>query len=159
MFRLISLGGLLLQQDGSLHLGPAAQRRRLALLAIIAAARGRGVSRERLVALLWPEATPEAGKHSLYQAVPAIRKALGTDEVLLGSTALQLNPDIITADVGEFETAIEQGAYERAVRLWQRLGFAVVGRLPGAFRHRRLGYVDALVMYKQLDMDPPGSRQ
>lgn len=39
---------------------------------------------------------------------------------------------------------------ERAVRLWQKLGFAVVGTLPGAFRHQRLGYVDALVMYKQL---------
>jgi len=39
---------------------------------------------------------------------------------------------------------------ERAVRLWERLGFSVVGRLPGAFRHRRLGYVDALVMFKAL---------
>ncbi len=39
---------------------------------------------------------------------------------------------------------------ERAVRLWERLGFVVVGRLPGAFRHRVLGYVDALVMYKTL---------
>lgn len=39
---------------------------------------------------------------------------------------------------------------ERAVRLWKRLGFAVVGTLPGAFRHARLGYVDALVMYKAL---------
>jgi serine/threonine-protein kinase len=119
MFRLISLGGLLLQQDGSLHLGPAAQRRRLALLAIIAAARGRGVSRERLVALLWPEATPEAGKHSLYQAVHAIRRALGTDEVLLGSAAVQLNPEVINADISEFDAAIEQGAYERAVRLYR----------------------------------------
>ncbi len=39
---------------------------------------------------------------------------------------------------------------ERAIRLWQRLGYAVVGTLPGAFRHQSLGYVDALVMYKQL---------
>jgi ribosomal protein S18 acetylase RimI-like enzyme len=39
---------------------------------------------------------------------------------------------------------------ERAVRLWQRLGFAIVGRLPGAFNHRELGYVDAFVMFKQL---------
>jgi ribosomal protein S18 acetylase RimI-like enzyme len=38
----------------------------------------------------------------------------------------------------------------RAVRLWERLGFAIIGRLPGAFRHRTLGYVDALVMFKQL---------
>ncbi|MEP7346799.1 MAG: GNAT family N-acetyltransferase, partial [Gemmatimonadaceae bacterium] len=39
---------------------------------------------------------------------------------------------------------------ERAVQLWQRLGFAIVGRLPGAFRHPTLGYVDAFVMFKQL---------
>ncbi len=39
---------------------------------------------------------------------------------------------------------------ERAVRLWQRLGFTTVGRLPGAFRHQRLGLVDALVMFKTL---------
>ncbi|MDR7378956.1 ribosomal protein S18 acetylase RimI-like enzyme [Rhodoferax ferrireducens] len=39
---------------------------------------------------------------------------------------------------------------QRAVRLWQHLGFAVVGRLPRAFRHQRLGLVDALVMYKEL---------
>jgi ribosomal protein S18 acetylase RimI-like enzyme len=39
---------------------------------------------------------------------------------------------------------------ERAVRLWQSLGFAVVGRLPGAFEHPALGFVDALVMYREL---------
>jgi ribosomal protein S18 acetylase RimI-like enzyme len=39
---------------------------------------------------------------------------------------------------------------ERAVRLWQSLGFRVVGRLPGAFRHPVHGYVDALVMYRTL---------
>lgn len=39
---------------------------------------------------------------------------------------------------------------ERAVRLWQKLGFAIVGRLPGAFKHPRAGYVDAFVMFKQL---------
>jgi len=39
---------------------------------------------------------------------------------------------------------------ERAVRLWEDLGFATVGRLPGAFLHPSLGYVDALVMYRDL---------
>ncbi len=39
---------------------------------------------------------------------------------------------------------------ERAVRLWKKLGFHVVGSLPRAFRHQRLGFVDALVMYKEL---------
>ena len=37
---------------------------------------------------------------------------------------------------------------ESAVRLWSRLGFAIVGRLDKAFNHPSLGYVDALVMYK-----------
>ena len=39
---------------------------------------------------------------------------------------------------------------ERAVRLWQSLGFEIVGRLAGAFRHPSHGYVDALVMYQLL---------
>jgi len=39
---------------------------------------------------------------------------------------------------------------ERAVRLWQACGFDIVGRLPGAFRHPRLGPVDAYVMYRTL---------
>ncbi len=38
-----------------------------------------------------------------------------------------------------------------AVRLWQKMGFDVVGRLPLAFNHPVKGYVDALVMYKWLD--------
>ena len=39
---------------------------------------------------------------------------------------------------------------EGAVRLWQKLGFNIVGTLPGAFRHKVHGYVDAYVMFKQL---------
>ena len=40
---------------------------------------------------------------------------------------------------------------EGAVKLWHKLGFATVGRLPGAFLHPAAGYVDALVMYKRLE--------
>ncbi|KVR61527.1 GNAT family N-acetyltransferase [Burkholderia ubonensis] len=39
---------------------------------------------------------------------------------------------------------------EAAVALWQKLGFGIVGRLPRAYRHARLGLVDSLVMYKWL---------
>lgn len=39
---------------------------------------------------------------------------------------------------------------EASVYLWKKLGFTVVGTLPGAFRHPQLGYVDAFVMYKVL---------
>jgi ribosomal protein S18 acetylase RimI-like enzyme len=37
-----------------------------------------------------------------------------------------------------------------AIRLWQRMGFEIVGRLPGAFQHPSKGFVDALVMYQKL---------
>ena len=39
---------------------------------------------------------------------------------------------------------------EAAVHLWQAMGFAIVGRLPGAFAHPTLGEVDALVMHRAL---------
>ena len=38
----------------------------------------------------------------------------------------------------------------RAVRLWESCGFAIAGRLPGAFQHPTAGFVDALVMYREL---------
>lgn len=38
----------------------------------------------------------------------------------------------------------------RAVRLWESLGFQIVGQLPEAFHHPTLGYVDAFVMFKSL---------
>ncbi|MGU3664622.1 N-acetyltransferase family protein [Methylobacterium sp. A49B] len=53
-----------------------------------------------------------------------------------GFTAMQFN-FVVSANV-------------RAVRLWESFGFAVVGRLPGAFRHPSLGLVDALVMFRTL---------
>ena len=40
---------------------------------------------------------------------------------------------------------------EGAVRLWKEQGFDLIGTLPGAFRHQQLGFVDAYVMYKQLE--------
>jgi hypothetical protein len=43
----------------------------------------------------------------------------------------------------------------RAVRLWQSFGFEIVGHLPLAFKHPKLGFVHALVMYRSLQ---PSSR-
>jgi L-amino acid N-acyltransferase YncA len=37
-----------------------------------------------------------------------------------------------------------------ALRLWQKLGFKIVGTLPGAFRHPEKGYVDVYVMFRSL---------
>ena len=40
---------------------------------------------------------------------------------------------------------------EGAVKLWNKLGFETVGRLPKAYNHPTKGFVDALVMYKWLE--------
>ena len=39
---------------------------------------------------------------------------------------------------------------ERAIRLWESLGFLTVGRLPEAFVHPKAGFVDAFVMFRTL---------
>ncbi|MDJ0987589.1 MAG: GNAT family N-acetyltransferase [Desulfobacterales bacterium] len=38
-----------------------------------------------------------------------------------------------------------------AVKLWQDLGFDIVGTLPKAFHHHEKGFIDAFVMYQWLD--------
>ncbi|GAA5214096.1 GNAT family N-acetyltransferase [Corallincola platygyrae] len=58
--------------------------------------------------------------------------------VALGYKAMQFN----------FVAASNEGA----VRLWSKLGYDTVGRLPKAFNHPTLGLVDALVMYKWLEL-------
>ena len=40
---------------------------------------------------------------------------------------------------------------EGALRLWKKHGFEVIGALPKAFHHQKLGFVDAFVMYKLLE--------
>jgi ribosomal protein S18 acetylase RimI-like enzyme len=37
-----------------------------------------------------------------------------------------------------------------AVALWQRLGFRIIGTIPGGFKHQKLGYVDAYIMFREI---------
>jgi ribosomal protein S18 acetylase RimI-like enzyme len=39
---------------------------------------------------------------------------------------------------------------ERAVKLWQSIGFNIIGEIPEAFQHRTLGLVNAYIMYQKL---------
>ncbi len=39
---------------------------------------------------------------------------------------------------------------ERAIQLWKKLGFEIIGEIPEAFNHRRLGLTSAYIMYKKL---------
>ncbi len=69
------------------------------------------------------------------------------------ATAMCLHAQEIAKDLGykamQFDFVTSNN--EAAIRLWIKLGFATVGRIPKAFLHPTKGYVDALVMYKWLE--------
>jgi len=116
MFRLQAFGGLsLLDAAGA----PAmTQRRRLGLLALLAAAGERGMSRDKLVFYLWPESTAEQARHALEQLLYSMRRQLPADAVQ-GPDPIRLNPTVITSDVRDFERALARGALTEAVAAYQ----------------------------------------
>ena len=118
MLRLRTFGGVTIEgPDGPLG-GAAAQRRMLAILSVLAVAGDRGVSRDRLLTLLWPEGEPERSRHALTQSLYHLKRALGQDDAVISSGDLRLNPEVISSDVGEFDAALDVGDAEGAVTLY-----------------------------------------
>src|SRR5438105_12441498 len=116
--RVRSFGGLMLLVGGEPTTGTLTQRRRLALLALLAVARDRGLSRDKILAYLWRESDAERARHGLDQVLYAQRHHLGVPDLFLGRKTLRLNRTVITADVWEFEDALENGMPEVAVRCY-----------------------------------------
>src|SRR2546428_13058877 len=111
-------GGLAVERDGAQCGGAAARRKTLALLALLAGAGRRGLSRDKLTAYLWPESDTEHGRGLLKQACYALRRDLAARELFLGSTELRLNPQVISSDIESFECALEQNDRARAVSIY-----------------------------------------
>lgn len=109
----------ILDSSGAPLGGQAAQRHRIALLALLARSPERGVSREKLLAYLWPESGPEQARNLLNVSVYVLRKALGEDAFLSSVDPLRLNPELIRADVAELDAALQQGEYERAIASYE----------------------------------------
>src|SRR3954471_4509850 len=106
MLTLRTFGGLALEGPHGILTGRAVQPRRLALLTLLATLNdGRGVARDTLQTLLWPDSDAEAARHSLYQALHVLRHDLQADDLILGTAELRLNPDLIQTDVLEFQAA------------------------------------------------------
>jgi len=115
VLRLHALGGLYLERDGVRIDGGATQRKRLALLAVLAVEQT-GATRDKVAALLWPESDVAHSRNALYQSVAAIRRELGS-EVVIGSPTgdLRLSPELVTSDVSDFQEALARNDLERAV--------------------------------------------
>lgn len=113
------LGGVTLEIDAGPVTGPAAQRRRLALLSRLALAGGQGVTRDKLIASLWPEHPAERGRHLLSDSIYRINQALQGDAIVASGDQLRVNPAVLGTDVGDFEAALAAGDRARAVELYR----------------------------------------
>jgi DNA-binding SARP family transcriptional activator/TolB-like protein len=118
LLKLTTFGGLSLSRDGQPMTGAAAQRSRLALLALLASAGPAGISRDKLLLFLWPESDSERARHALKQAVYALRRDLGDEETIQGTASLSLNASLIESDIREFEAALARGDRGAAVALY-----------------------------------------
>jgi len=132
--RLLTFGGVNIRIGGITATGATTGRHRLALLALLAVARDRGMSRDKVQAYLWPESDTERARHGLNQMVYFQRRHLDTENLFLGKKTLRLNRAVISTDVGDFEDALDAGDYEAAV------GFYKGSFLDGFFMREAPGF-------------------
>jgi DNA-binding SARP family transcriptional activator len=115
MLRLTMLGTLSMESDHGPPEGVARRRRPLALLAFIAASGSHGVSRDKVLAYLWPESDTGHARNCLKQTLFALRRDLGRQLFLPGASTLRLDPQRLAVDRWEFERALDRRARRDAV--------------------------------------------
>ncbi len=95
------------------------QPKRLAVLIyVMLAQRGSALSRDRLLAVFWPESDSTRARNALRQTISFIRTCLGPDAILgVGTQALLAAPHL-ACDVVQFETLLDAGRREDALRLF-----------------------------------------
>jgi DNA-binding SARP family transcriptional activator/TolB-like protein len=117
VLRLRTFGGVLIEAaDGTRVPSPRPQR--LALLLIVAAAGRRGVSRNRLLTIFWPDTDEDRARHALSQSIYALRRDL--DPTLISAeNELRLESGSIASDVQEFREATARRDWPAAYALYQ----------------------------------------
>lgn len=118
VFSLKLLGGASIHAPSGPLAGRASQRRRIALLAMLAVARARGVSRDKLIAYLWPEQDTEHARPLLSDSIYRVNQALGGEAIISTADDLRLSTQVLPSDVAGFEDAIDSGEWQRAADLY-----------------------------------------
>src|SRR5215471_5040634 len=113
------LGGACLCSGDAPIAGPPAQRHRIALLALIVANWPQPLSRDRAIALLWPERDATNARRLLNLAVHVLRAALGEEAIASTVDALLLNPGGVRCDFHDMRAAIASNAPSEIVRLYR----------------------------------------
>lgn len=118
MLRLRTFGGLQLERTEPTISVVVTRPRRLALLAAVAAAGPKGVGRERILGILWPEADIDKGRHSLSQTLYGLQRDLDAEVIVASGTDLRLDPSVIQSDVQLFLEAVGRQQPEVAAGLY-----------------------------------------
>ncbi len=118
MYEARFLGGASLRLDDTPVAGPAAHRHPLALLAILAAHPVAEVTRDKLIAFLWPERDASHGRHLLSEALYVLRNAAGREAIQAVGNGLALNEDLLWTDVRAFSEARRAGDHLSAVEVY-----------------------------------------
>ena len=129
--RLKTFGGLWIEGGPA---SPSPGPRQLGLLALVASAGRKGITRERVIGLLWSESPEEQARHTLSQTVYSLKREAGKD-LIAGSTHLRLDPSV-SSDIGDLLAAAAAGELETVAGLYT--GTFLDGfYLPGApeFEH------------------------
>jgi DNA-binding SARP family transcriptional activator/TolB-like protein len=120
LFTLKLFGGASIEDDVGKPLeGAASQRRRMAVLAVLALARSRGVTRDKLIAYLWPELDGDRARHLLSQSLYVLRRQLGEDALAAKGDDLRLNSAVVACDVVRFEDAVAQSHLACALTIYR----------------------------------------
>ncbi len=112
------LGGACLRSGDAPVGGPPAQRHRIALLTLIVSAWPQPISRDRAMALLWPERDVANSRRLLNLAVHVLRSALGERVIASTGDGLLFNPNAVTCDLHDLRAAIAADSCERVVQLY-----------------------------------------
>jgi adenylate cyclase len=118
MLRFRALGRPIVEGPEGTVGGAASQRKPLALLALLAVAGPRGISRDKIMGYLWPEAPTDRATHRLTQVLYSLRHELRAEDLFLGSADLRLNPDLIATDLTDFHQALADGCPDQAVGVY-----------------------------------------
>ncbi len=114
-FELRCLGGLAVSAASNGQPLLVNQRKRLTLLAVLAADRREFISRDWLLTLFWPESDEERARNSLNQLVFGIRRELGNEALVGDLSALRLDPTVVDCDVRRFRTAMSASCHAEAL--------------------------------------------
>ncbi len=118
MIKVQLLGGASLRSGDVPLAGPPAQRHRIALLSLIVAAWPQPLSRDRAMALLWPDRDLPKARRLLNLAVHVLRSTLGEHAIISTSDGLLLDPANLTCDLHELRDAVAANDAERIVRCY-----------------------------------------